>query len=178
MSEQDSKPWYRQFWPWFLICLPGSAVVARLYTASLAFRTSDSLVVVAGDEGVDVVTGRNLAAERRATSLGLEALLAIDVTSGAVDATLTSKTVTDWPETLELLFSHPAFADRDQAVTLTQAPPDAEGNPTWSGHVLSKPDGRWYLVLRSDDNWRLSGVWSGKPTVRLMPAGASGDGDA
>ena len=178
MEELDSKPWYRQFWPWFLICLPGAAVVASLYTLSLAVRTSDSLVVVADDEGVDVVTERNLAAERRAKSLGLEALIAIDPGSGAVNATLIGTAAADWPDTLELLFSHPAFADRDQRVTLAKAPPDADGNPTWSGHVLSISGGRWYLVLHSGDDWRLNGVWSGKPTVRLIPAGASGDGDA
>ena len=67
MTDQDTKPWYRQFWPWFIICLPASAVVASLYTVSLAVRTTDSLVI-ASDDGMDVVTERNLAAEALAVT--------------------------------------------------------------------------------------------------------------
>ena len=62
MTEQDVKPWYRQFWPWFLICLPASAVIASLYTVSLAVRTTDSLIV-SSEDGMDVVAERQRAAE-------------------------------------------------------------------------------------------------------------------
>jgi len=30
------RPWYRQFWPWFLIFLPACAVAGSLYSAWLA----------------------------------------------------------------------------------------------------------------------------------------------
>ena len=86
MNEQDAKPWYRQFWPWFLICLPASAVVASLYTVSLAVRTTDSLVVTS-DDGMDVVAARHLAAEALAREMGITAQLAVDSDSGAILAT-------------------------------------------------------------------------------------------
>ena len=38
-------PWYKQFWPWFLILLPGTAVVATLYTVVIANQYADDLVV-------------------------------------------------------------------------------------------------------------------------------------
>ena len=28
MDERDTQPWYKYFWPWFIIALPASAVVA------------------------------------------------------------------------------------------------------------------------------------------------------
>ena len=37
-------PWYRQFWPWFLIALPLTAVIGGLVTIVIAVRTSDTLV--------------------------------------------------------------------------------------------------------------------------------------
>ena len=175
MNEEDVKPWYRQFWPWFLICLPASAVVASLYTVSLAVRTTDSLVVTA-DDGMDVVAGRHLEAEALATELGLRARIEVDTGSGAIVATLIAADVAEWPKTLDLLLSHPAFAQRDQTVTLTAALPDSEGNPTWYGHFVDIPEGRWYVVLSDGDNWRLNGSWSGDPTMMLVPGSTVDDG--
>ena len=175
MKEEDAKPWYRQFWPWFIICLPASAVIASLYTVSLAVRTTDSLVV-SSDDGMDIVTERHLAAERRARDLGLRASVRIESSTGAMLATVTASKHVEWPKTLELLLSHPAFAHRDQTITMTAALPDADGNPTWSGYLVDATDGRWYVVLNDGDNWRLNGSWSGSSIVELVPAGANNDG--
>jgi hypothetical protein len=175
MTDRDTKPWYRQFWPWFIIALPASAVVASLYTVSLAVRTTDSLVVTS-DDGMDVVTARHLAAARSAADHGIRARVDIDLESGAIAVRLTAEDPVDWPKTLQLLLSHPAFANRDQAITLTAAMPDGEGGHVWSGHFVDIPDGRWYVVLTDGDNWRLTGSWSGAASLQLEPAGASGDG--
>lgn len=175
MEREDTKPWYRQFWPWFIIALPASAVVASLYTVSLAVRTTDSLVVTS-DDGMDVVAGRHLAAERFAAEHGLRATLTFDLESGAIHARLAADATVDWPKTLQLLFSHPAFADRDQTILMTAAMPDSDGNPTWSGHFINVPDGRWYVVLADGDAWRLSDSWSGAAVLQLEPAGTTDDG--
>jgi hypothetical protein len=175
MTDLDTKPWYRQFWPWFIIALPASAVVASLYTVSLAVRTTDSLVVTS-DDGMDVVASRHLAADQFAADHGVRATLTINLGSGAIDAKLAADTPVDWPKTLELLFSHPAFANRDQVITMTAAMPDSDGAPVWSGHFVDVPDGRWYVVLADGDTWRLSSTWSGATVLHLEPAGASYDG--
>ncbi|MGD9021258.1 MAG: FixH family protein [Lysobacterales bacterium] len=44
-EKQDTKPWYRQFWPWFIIALPAAAVAAGLFTLWLAISNPDSLVI-------------------------------------------------------------------------------------------------------------------------------------
>ena len=44
MSNVDSKPWDRYFWPWFVIALLGSAVSASLYTLYLASTTSEPVL--------------------------------------------------------------------------------------------------------------------------------------
>ncbi|MGL4901125.1 MAG: FixH family protein, partial [Shewanella sp.] len=42
MTEQ--QPWYKQFWPWFLIILPLCAVIASFATLKIALTNSDALV--------------------------------------------------------------------------------------------------------------------------------------
>jgi len=38
-------PWYRQFWPWFIIALPAAAVIASFFTLWLALSNPDYVVV-------------------------------------------------------------------------------------------------------------------------------------
>ena len=37
-------PWYKQFWPWFLIFFPATAVIAGIITIIIAIKTDDGLV--------------------------------------------------------------------------------------------------------------------------------------
>ena len=166
-----STPWYQQFWPWFLIALPGAAVVASLYTVSLAYRTTDSLVM-SGEDGVDVIAERHLAAEKRAIDMNLSAALNIDARTGAVRAAVFGSAAPKWPDALELQLSHPTNVLLDQTISLAAAMPDADGNPVWAGHLLDVPEGRRYIVLRAGDEWRLNADWSGAEDIRLLPASA------
>ena len=44
MTDRDTQPWYKYFWPWFIIVLLGSAVCASLYTVYLASSTSEPVL--------------------------------------------------------------------------------------------------------------------------------------
>ena len=44
-NAEQNLPWYRQFWPWFIIALPASAVIASFVTLWLAISNPDHLVV-------------------------------------------------------------------------------------------------------------------------------------
>jgi len=44
MSNQTERPWYRQFYPWMLIALPASAVIAGFVTLYIAISHPDALV--------------------------------------------------------------------------------------------------------------------------------------
>ena len=171
MSEQTIQPWYKQFWPWFIIALLATAVVASLNMVFLAFSTTDSLVTEAPD-GMDVVAERHLAAESLARDLGLDATLNIDLESGAITAVLESTSDGDWPSALLLEFSHPTNAGRDIEVALAAAMPDDNGNPVWAGYFVAIPNGRHYVVLEPEETaeWRLNGEWTGQQSIRLQPA--------
>ena len=41
----EGLPWFKQFWPWFIIALPASVVVASFFTLWLAVSNPDYLVV-------------------------------------------------------------------------------------------------------------------------------------
>ena len=42
--DLDDAPWYRQFWPWFLIAIPAAAVVAGIVTIIIAVRTAEPVL--------------------------------------------------------------------------------------------------------------------------------------
>ncbi len=44
-AAEHGLPWYRQFWPWFIIALPASAVIASFVSLWLAVSNPDHLVV-------------------------------------------------------------------------------------------------------------------------------------
>ena len=44
-GKTPEPPWYRQFWPWFIIALPASAVIASLISLYLAITRPDYMVV-------------------------------------------------------------------------------------------------------------------------------------
>ncbi len=44
-EKLDIKPWYKQFWPWFIIMLPASAVVASVATLFIAINNPDYMVI-------------------------------------------------------------------------------------------------------------------------------------
>lgn len=144
----DTEPWYRQFWPWFLISLPASVVVAGLFTLYIANRGADDLVV--DDYYKDgLAINRQLEKKQRSLDLGITASLQFSdnhVTvrmAGPVDAA-----------TLDLLLSHPLEADRDFSVTLARIAPGIyqAGLP-----ATVAPRWHWTLTLEQTDGWRLDG---------------------
>lgn len=175
MEREDTQPWYRQFWPWFIIALPASAVIAGLTTLWISMQSVDSLVVHS-DDGVNVATERNLAAEREADRLGLAANVVFKSNSGTIAVTVSSMYDFEHPQSLQLRLRHPTIASRDINIELLPALPDNDGKPVWAGHFVTPPVGRYYMTLSADQLWRLSSEWSGDPHIRLGHAGPPGNG--
>jgi hypothetical protein len=40
-SVELGSPWYRNFWPWFIVLLLGFSVVGSLVTVAIAYRHRD-----------------------------------------------------------------------------------------------------------------------------------------
>jgi hypothetical protein len=75
--DGDNAPWYRQGWPWFLISLPATAVIAGLATYYIAARGFDG-PVVADYYKQGLAINEELGRSHRARDLGIEAKVALD----------------------------------------------------------------------------------------------------
>lgn len=164
MQVEDTKPWYRQFWPWAVMSLPATAVVAGLYTYSLAASGSSGLVV---DDYYNVGKAINvsLARGQRAAELGLGANLSFN---GNAVRLLLSNAEVDKQQHLMLNFYHTTVPDHDQVVTLTKI-----GAGVWDGQVKTLAAGKWNVdVVPQDGSWRLTGTLpnSDATLLALKPA--------
>jgi hypothetical protein len=148
LPREDTLPWYRQFWPWFLIMLPASVVVAGLSTWYIAHRHADDLVV---DEYYKdgLAINRQLEKKQRAEAQGITA--SINVSGDQVLVTLAGETNA---HQLNLLLSHPLEADRDFATVLIRSGPGQ-----YRGRLQQPIAARWHwtLELQEPEGWRLDG---------------------
>lgn len=158
----ERTPWWRQFWPWFLISLPACAVLASLVTLWLAMDSADSLVV--DDyyrEGRAI--NRTIARDARATELGLVAT--IDRAPEGVRLAMRSGQAVDWPASLELRIVHATRAEQDRLLVLRSI---GGGHYVAGGETLPQA-GRWTVQLaEASGDWRLaSPVDARAPTWRI-----------
>ena len=144
--DSSTPPWYRQFWPWFLIALPATVVVAGFFTLYLAIKYSDDLV---SDnyyrDGLAI--NQQLTQDLRATELALSAKLnfvagnddAIDVLALELSSPHATKVL---PTLLTLYLLHPTDAKADHMIKLIAA-----GGGRYRGQLLQLPTQRYYLRL-------------------------------
>lgn len=151
MEMTAPPPWYRQFWPWVLIGLPASAVVASLFTVYIAQQGQDSLVV---DEyyKAGLAINRELGRDRAAAALGVSARIMLQ--PAGVRIALASESGTQ-PDRLRLSLVHPTLAERDREVILV---PGADG--AYYGQLDDLGADEWNVTLSpSEQEWRLQGRW-------------------
>lgn len=143
-----ARPWYREPWPWILMGLPGSVVVAGFITFYLAAHNTDGLVV--DDyykEGLAI--NRTLKRQETARRLGLSGSLAVD--GGGVSLVLKANQGYVLPDQLRLRIAHPTIAGQDQVVSLVRAEEFYRGvmHPLDAGH--------WqFLVEDEAQTWRIA----------------------
>ena len=161
--QKDVGPWYRQGWPWFLITIPGVAVVLGFGLLWVAVVTWDGLVV--DDyykEGQAIAQTMERSAE--AGRLGLEAQ--VTLTSDQITIHLTSSAGSELPPSLLITIAHPTRTGLDQMRALTGR------DGVYSGEIDPLTVGRWQILLEDEARtWRLNGT-ANLPTeteLRILP---------
>ena len=182
-NAAEVEPWYRQFWPWFIISVPAATVIGCMFTIFLAITRPDSLVVDDYSR-IAETTERRFRMADAASGLGLEGRLQVAAGQGAVEVRLAQNDGTGadplaWPETLLLELSHPTVPAKDMDIVLTRAP--TAGEATYRARLTPMAAERWYAAVESlgeaAAGWRLTGEVSqrdGRGT--LTPAGSRDDG--
>jgi uncharacterized protein len=148
---EPNEVWYKQFWPWFLIALPASVVVAGIITVVIAIRNADSLVTENYyKDGLAI--NRELQLEKNAQQLKLAVSLYIDQLTGEVRVAVKSEKGLQLTSLL-LFLRHPTDKQQDLSLVLGRTP---------RGDYLAQLDepikGRWYIQLSDQEHkmWRLN----------------------
>ena len=174
--------WYKQFWPWFLIFLPGSVVVASIITLVLAAQGADSLV---SDDYYKQgkLINQDLTKKEYAKKIGLSGGLSIKDNTLQLNVSAKENSI-KLPPVVKMEFVHPTTAAKDTSITLIQVIPGnkkqaAQQNTpqSVSAYYTSKKNielvkllsqGAWYVRLQPlDKNWQLNGKI--KNNIKTIP---------
>jgi len=152
-SALNDRPWYREPWPWILISLPATAVVAGVVTFWLAVSSADGLV--ADDyykQGLAI--NRVIEREETAQRLGLSARIA--PAPGRLELRLDGAPGVH-PPALFLRLAHATRAGHDMRLRLE---PVADGR--YEAVLPPLPAGHWRVSIEDPRaSWRIAGNWSG-----------------
>ncbi|MCY4046154.1 MAG: FixH family protein [Cellvibrionales bacterium] len=157
MTEQHSpKPWYRQFWPWFLLTPLIMTVCLSSYMLRVAF-TQDQAVVSDNYYKNGLAINKLMEDLAAAKAMGIKARITFDDEK----LLLALSAVDDLPQDLSvsLVFSHPISRKKDVAVKL-----QAVGNHQFVGQLPTLDQGKWYLDIESSVSQSLP-AWRLKKTV-------------
>ncbi len=149
-NPSENTPWHKQFWPWFLISLPGTIIIASLATVYVAFKGADDLI---SDnyyrDGLAI--NQVIEQDRAASALSLAADVRFDLESGEIFVLLTGDSS---GRELQISLLHPFEKDLDKTIFLKHL---EDGR--YRADLEFRPAGRYYVRLtpRPDADWRLNG---------------------
>lgn len=147
LKETDTKKWYREPYVWFLILFPFIAVTGGIYTAWLAYKTSDGLVV---DDyyirGLEI--NRDLDRDHAADSYALRASLRTNDPEGMLTVILSGNKKFVLPESVNVTFIHATRSGFDQSLVIRKDPDSVY--KTIMPHLVR---GKWHVLIEAG-NWR------------------------
>jgi hypothetical protein len=144
MQTVDDKPWYKQFWPWFLIAIPLSSVMVGSQVIRLAYDGTNSLVA---DDYYKEGRAINERLDKIEKAIALNIKTTLDVQTGFIALEfITGAPATG--EALKLEFFHVTQEFKDFSVLLTR---DAAG------------------IYRNNEEYPITGKWR----LRLIPLDGS-----
>ena len=142
----DVQPWYKQFWPWFLILLPLCAVIASINLLFSSLDNSDSLVAEEYyKEGKAI--NMDLRKINYAKQIGMKYLVSID--DNLIE--ITQHGGPAYTAALNVHFYHRTLEQHDLKLKVT-----ADGSGIYRIPLDESIAGPWEIRLESfDGEWRI-----------------------
>ncbi|CAM3680307.1 FixH family protein [Vibrio aquimaris] len=143
------KPWYKQFWPWFLIILPMTVVVWTIITVIVFSNNSVSLVT---EDYYKKGKAINIDISKINVARDLELSATVSSENNDIVISFNKGQLKHYPA-ITALFAHRTLPDRDFTKLLTS---DAGGQYRLT---LDKSlQGPWFIELAPhDDQWLIQG---------------------
>lgn len=143
-----TKPWYKQFWPWFLLAFPLSAVVASFVTLFIFLGAQPDMVV---DDYYKQGKAINFQKDKQNKAVELDLQAQMSFTPNSVKVNFPSGQSNLDGSALKINFFHTTLADKDFSVMAVQ---DAAGN--YSARIEHSLQGKWQVSIEPFDAvWRL-----------------------
>lgn len=145
------RPWYKEFWPWFLLGILGLSVIMGTTFLVVSITSFDGMVE---DDYYKqgLAINQLLEQDQRAAAMQMQARLRIDDLTGDVVVDLQGEAR---PNRLRLDLVFPTQGNRDQSVTLERL---RDGH--YTGQLTRALEHRWYIQLEpatAKPEWRLQG---------------------
>lgn len=154
MKTHQATVWWKQPWPWIIIGMLSTTVVASLVTVYIAASTHDSLVVDDYTKQGKAINQR-LERDREAERLGIVITPTLEFLEGDLIRIRLAYKAADSqaiaPEFLRLTLSHPTLANQDVSLSLVQVGPGL-----YQAQVAGLPAGRYYSFTEDPHaKWRV-----------------------
>jgi hypothetical protein len=145
-----NTPWYKQFWPWFLIAVPVITLVMGGVLLKLAISTEDSLVV---DDYYKEGKAINATLDKELVARKLNITTDLTVNNGSISVKFHSG-IPQEGSALKLNFYHVTLEERDTSLLLSR---DASG--IYRGTVDTPLNGKWRVSLTPiDESWKIQNI--------------------
>ena len=148
MLDNHPLPWYKQFWPWFLLAVPVVTMLVGAILMTLAINTKDTLVK--DDyykEGKAI--NLDLAKTQAARKLGIVTYLTVS------DTHIALRFLSGLPEqkaALTLDFFHPTLSEKDFTVLLNYS----NQTQSYLAPISNDLSGKWRVTLHPyHREWRV-----------------------
>ncbi len=142
----DVQPWYKHFWPWFIVVLLLVVVIKSMVAMSIAIDNADSLV--SDDyykEGKAI--NMDLRKIKQAKNLGMQFLIEVH----DHELKISQHGGPEYRAALQVSFIHPTLEDKDFRINAT-----ADGNGDFRIGLSEAISGPWNVRLQGFDNsWRI-----------------------